>query len=109
MITFDGLRLGAYGLVAVVALGTGWQVRGWKEGSDANRRAEALADQQEFARDLVAGISKETLEAIGNIRIENTTIYQKATHEVQTNTVYRDCRVPAAGMQLVNAARTSSD
>jgi len=105
----DKVRMLAYAVLTFAGLAVGWNVRGWKEGYDANMRAEAEQRSEELARKLVAGISRETLEAIGNIRIENTTIYQKATHEVQTNTVYRDCRVPAAGVQLVNDARTGSD
>jgi hypothetical protein len=101
----DKLRLAAYVVLTVAGLAVGWGVRGWKEGYDAHARLEAKNEQEAFARALVAGISRETLEAIGNIRIENQTIYQRAVHEVQTNTVYRDCRVPASGMQHVNAAR----
>jgi hypothetical protein len=109
MISFDGLRMAAYVVLTVAGLAVGWGVRGWKEGYDAGIRLEAKQEADELVRGLVAGISKETLEAIGNIRIENRTIYQKATHEVQTNTVYRDCRVPAAGVQLINDARTGTD
>lgn len=44
--------------------------------------------------------------AIAANRPVNTTIVQKVQREVQTNTVYTTCRVPASGMQLANQAIT---
>lgn len=105
----DKLRLLAYAVLTVAGLAVGWNVRGWKEGYDASARLEAKQETEALARSLVAGISRETLAAIGQIRIENKTIHTKAVHEVETNTVYRDCRIPATGVQLANEARSSAN
>lgn len=42
--------------------------------------------------------------AIAKIKITNTTIKGEVQREVQTNTVYRDCRVPSDGMRIINDA-----
>lgn len=97
----DGYRLIAYGVLAVVCTGTGWQIRDWQ--ADSAELAEVRA--AEDRRGLVAEISEITQEAIAGIRIENKTIYQRAVHETFTDVVYRECRIPAAGMQLINEAR----
>lgn len=60
---------------------------------------EALADQ----------VSARTETAIAGIRIENRTIHQKATHEIQTNTVYRDCVLPDPGRLRANEARAAAN
>lgn len=105
----DKLRLLAYAVLTVAGLAVGWNVRGWKEGYDASARLEAKQEAEDLARSLIAGISRETLEAIGQIRIEHKTIHAKTVHEIESNTVYRDCRIPATGVQLANEARTSAN
>lgn len=47
-----------------------------------------------------------TAAAIALIKPRNVTIRQETEREIQTNTVYRDCRVPAGGMRLANEAIT---
>jgi hypothetical protein len=42
--------------------------------------------------------------AIAKLKPRNVTIRQELAREIQTNTIYRDCRVPAGGVQLVNDA-----
>lgn len=44
--------------------------------------------------------------AIAKLKPRNVTIQQELTREIQTNTIYRDCRVPAGGVRLVNEAIT---
>jgi uncharacterized membrane protein len=106
--TVDGLRVAALVGVAAVSLVTGWQIRDWQADSAALLQLERQAEQEHLARELVAGISAKTLEAIAQIRIEHRTIYQRATREVLTDVVYRDCRVPAAGVRLAEQARTGT-
>lgn len=43
---------------------------------------------------------------IAKIKVEHTTIQQEVQREIQTNTVYRDCRLPAGGMRAANEALT---
>lgn len=43
-------------------------------------------------------------EAIAKNKPINNTIVQKVQHEIRTDRIYTECRVPAAGMQLANQA-----
>lgn len=45
-------------------------------------------------------------EAISKIKVTNTTIRGEVQREIQTNTVYRDCRLPADGLRIANEAIT---
>jgi len=45
-------------------------------------------------------------EAIAKNKPINNTIVQKVQHEIRTDRIYTECRVPAAGMQLANQAIT---
>lgn len=44
--------------------------------------------------------------AIAALKPRNVTIRQEVQREIQTNTVYRDCRVPAGGVRGANEALT---
>jgi len=44
--------------------------------------------------------------AIALLKPRNVTIRQETEREIQTNTVYRDCRLPADGVRLANEAIT---
>lgn len=103
--TIDPWRLGAYLLIAVLCLGTGWQVRGWKEGSDAAVRLQAEQDRQALARGVVAQVAESTSRAIASIRVTNTTIYQKTRQEIVREPMDPACRLPAGWMRNINAAR----
>lgn len=107
--TIDPVRWIAMLLVAALCTATGWQVRDWKAGSDEAGRLERKAEAEALARELIAGVAKTTIEAVDGIRVVNTTIYQKTRHEITSNPIYIDCRVPADGMQLINAARSGID
>lgn len=45
-------------------------------------------------------------EAIARIKVQHTTVKQEVQREIQTNTVYRDCRIPADGMRHLRDAAT---
>jgi hypothetical protein len=47
-------------------------------------------------------------EAISKIKITNTTVRGEVQHEIQTNTVYRDCKLPADGLRIANDAITGN-
>lgn len=49
---------------------------------------------------------KGAAEEIAKIRPRNVTIRQEVEREIRTDIVYRDCRVPAGGVQLANEALT---
>jgi len=101
----DGLRLLAYAGLAGAGFACGWQIRDWQ----ADSVELVKVQQQEHQRALVADVTRQTLSAIGNIRIEQRTIYQKAEKEIVRDPVYINCRVPADGVQLLNAARSGAD
>ncbi|HIE1750432.1 TPA: hypothetical protein ACXJUT_001949 [Pseudomonas aeruginosa] len=103
--SIETVRLVAYFLIAVLSLGTGWQVRGWKEGSDAAIRLQAKQDAEDLARSLVAGIAEKTNQAIAGIQVTNTTIYQKTRQEIVREPMDPACRLPAGWMRNINAAR----
>lgn len=103
--TLDGLRAAVLIGVAAICFGSGWQVRDWQADSDDLKALQRKTESEALARGLIAGVAKQTLEAIGEIRITNRTIYQKTRHEITRDPVYINCRVPAAGGVLVNAAR----
>lgn len=68
----------------------------WEEGRNAiesNHIAEAV--------DAALGASAE---AIAKIKISNKTIQSEVRREVETNTVYADCKLTPNGMQLANQA-----
>lgn len=66
--------------------------------------------QQKKTEDLVRQVqdatTKAAADAIAKIKPRNVTIQQEVRREVETNTVYRDCRVPASGVRLANEALT---
>jgi hypothetical protein len=66
-----------------------------KQASDDKIRQQTFDDAQRGAA-----------AAIAANKPLNTTIVQKVQREVQTNTVYSECRLPASGLQLANQAIT---
>lgn len=101
----DRIRLAAYVLIACLAAAAGWSVRGWKEGSEEAIRLQAQLDQQALARSVVAQVAASTNQAIAEIRVTNTTIYQKTRQEVIREPMDPACRLPAGWMRNINAAR----
>ncbi|WP_220816208.1 hypothetical protein [Pseudomonas paralcaligenes] len=91
--------------LAAVSFGSGWQVHAWKVGYDEAAQLRAQQDQERLARDLVAQVAKQTVEAIGGIRVTNTTIYQRTRQEIVREPMDPNCRIPAGWMRNVNGAR----
>lgn len=93
--------------VALAAYG-GWWLRDLQaEASEAARlKAEAKADAR--LDELSDRVAKRTETALAGIRIENRTIYNETRREIETNTVYRDCVLPADGVRLANQARAGT-
>lgn len=95
------------GCLALAAYG-GWWLRDLQEQAVRTARAVAEVDAQRRMLALANQVAVRTEEAIARIRIENRTIYNETQREIQTNTVYRDCVLPADGVRLANQARTGS-
>jgi len=98
----------AAAIVAAILFGSGWQVRSWYDGAQDAARLEAEARATSLMNVLANKVSASTETAIQGIRIENRTIYNQAQKEIVRETVYAACRVPDAGLLLVNAARAST-
>lgn len=66
--------------------------------------------KQKSTQELVDAVydkaQKGAADEIAKIKPKNVTIRQELEREIQTNTVYRDCRVPAGGVRLANEALT---
>lgn len=74
-----------------------------------------IGAQQEQAKQLAVEVATlqtrqvmqdAAAEAISNIKVTNTTIRGEVQREIQTNTVYRDCKLPADGLRIINEAIT---
>jgi hypothetical protein len=62
--------------------------------------------------DLIAKVEERAMlgaaNEIAKIQLKQTTIYNKVQKEVQTNTVYRECKHTADGLRSINEALTNS-
>ncbi len=72
---------------------------------------EQGAEAQKAREDRIGRVAYEAgqkgaAEAIAKLKPRNVTIRQEIAREIRENTVYRDCRVPAGGVQLANEALT---
>jgi hypothetical protein len=90
-------------IAGLLAGSTGaWQVQNWRHGAE-----QAIQDREDKARQETRDAAQQgAASAIAALKPVNTTIVQKVQHETQTNTVYRDCKLPATGLQLANQALT---
>ncbi|MBL0918054.1 MAG: hypothetical protein IBJ14_05085 [Hydrogenophaga sp.] len=66
----------------------------------------AKAREERIGRVAYEAGQKGAAAAIAEIKPQNVTILQELEREIRTNTIYRDCRVPADGVRLVNDAIT---
>lgn len=89
-------------LVAVLAAGAG----GFKLGAD--HEIAANAREQDHIAEAVDAANAASAKAIADLKIVNKTIQNEVRREVETNTIYRDCVVPANGVQLANQALAGS-
>jgi hypothetical protein len=97
----------AAGCMALAAYG-GWWLRDLQEQAVETARAVAEVDAQRRMLALANQVAVRTEDAIARIRIENRTVYNETQREIQTNTVYRDCVLPADGVRLANQARAGA-
>lgn len=93
-------------LIAVAAV-TGAYFYGVSAGKDACAAAEAREDRiAQLATDAAA---TSTAKAIAQIEVRNVTIKQETQREVETRTVYRDCRHSPEQLQRLNATLTGDE
>lgn len=94
-------------LAAVLAWGVsagGAFLYGQHVGAEHELATQARIDKTiEATRDAA---QKGAADAIAALKPVNKTIVQKTQREITENVVYRDCRVPPAGMRLANEAIT---
>jgi hypothetical protein len=82
--------------------GTAWYFEGVGENNVIARQARDDQVRQQTLEAAQAGAAA----AIAANKPVNQTIVQKVQREVQTNTIYRDCKLPPAGLRLANEAIT---
>jgi len=68
----------------------------WEEGRNAIER--------NYVAEAVDAANTAAAQAIAQIKVTNKTIQSEVRREVETNTVYVDCKLPANGLQLANQA-----
>jgi hypothetical protein len=82
--------------------GAGWFGMGVGEDRIIAKQASDDQIRQQTREDAQQGAAA----AIAANRPINNTIVQKVQHEIRTDRIYTECRVPATGMQLANQAIT---
>lgn len=85
-------------LLAILAAGAG----GFRLGADHEVAAQARSDKH--ITEAVTAAADASAKAIAALKVKSTTIQSKVQHEIQTHTIYRDCKLPADGLQLANQA-----
>lgn len=85
------------GVLALGLFGTGVSVgRQWSDGQ------RALSDRH--IKEAVDAANEASAKAIAQIKVTNKTIQGEVRREVETHTVYSDCRLTPNGVQLANQA-----
>lgn len=97
-----------YAIIAALVLwgvsvaGAGWLGIDYGE----SRRIAQEKKTEDLVRQVQDATALAAAKAIAGIKPRNVTIQQEVRREIETNTVYRDCRVPAAGVRLADEALT---
>lgn len=91
-----------YALLALVVLAVGLLTSGFVAGSKWEAGRQAVENQH--IAEAVDAANAVSAEAIAKIKVTNKTIQNEVRREVETNTVYSDCRLPDNGVRLVNEA-----
>ena len=68
----------------------------WEEGRNAIER--------NYVAEAIGAANAVSAEAIAKIKVTNKTIQAEVRREVETNTVYADCKLTPVGVQLANQA-----
>lgn len=100
--------MNAYALIAAGAVAVGAFAGTYFYGVHVGAQGERVkqADRADVVRETRDAAEKGAAAAIALLRPRNVTIRQELEREIQTNTVYRDCVVPADGVRILNEAIT---
>lgn len=91
-------------IIASLATGLGGYLYGNNVGHDQEKAKQAkLEDVATQAAEKTAGIAAD---AISKIKVQKSTIVQKATHEIQTRVEYADCKHTDGMLGTINQALT---
>ena len=66
------------------------------------------AIENQHIAEAVDAANAASAEAIAKIKVTNKTVTNQLEKQIETNTVYRDCRLDAVSLQLLNQALTGS-
>jgi len=88
-------------IVAIVAALVSGGV-GFKLGMDHQQASEI--DKREVVAEAVDAATNAAAEAIAKLAPKYTTIHNKLEREIETHTVYADCRLTPDGLLLANQA-----
>lgn len=95
----------ALGVAVVWAASVGGAYQhGRSTGEDKCNAAEAA--REAATRETREAAQQGAADAIAKLKPRNVTIRQETEREIRTNTVYADCKLPAAGLRLANEAIT---
>jgi hypothetical protein len=84
----------------VACLGAGWG--GFALGVDHQKASQI--DKQDGIAQAVEAANKSAAVAIAALRPRYTTIQNEVQREIQTHTVFADCKLPADSLRLANQA-----
>lgn len=91
-----------YILIAFLLALAGAGVGGFKLGVD--HEVASQVTKEELVAEAVDAATSAAADAIAKLKVKTTTINSEVQHEIRTNTVYADCKLPDTGVRLVNAA-----
>jgi len=89
-----------FALVSLMGAGLG----GFSLGVDHEKASQV--DRQDAIAEAVDAANNAWANKVASLKPTYTTIQNKVQHEIETNTVYRDCRLSPDGLQLANQALT---
>lgn len=95
-----------YAITAALAVGTVAGAFFYGQHTGVTTEKARQADVEQAITKTREAAQQAAAEAIAKIKPQNITIRQELEREIQTNTVYRDCRVPADGVRIINEAIT---
>ena len=88
-------------IVALVALmGAGWG--GFSLGVDHEKASQG--DKQDAIAEAVDAANNAWADKVASLKPTYTMIQNKVQHEIETNTIYRDCKLSPDGLLLANQA-----
>ena len=91
-----------YFIIAILVAFAGVGLGGFQIGVKYEKGSEA--DKKEAIAEAVDAANAAWAQNVSTIKVVNKTIQGEVQREVQTHTVYRDCKLTPDGMQLLNQA-----